>query len=147
MCSECFVPNSAWCFHSLHHRRQGKKELPSAQSLRQASKWVADCCVYSAQFSILLCTSLWSSCGWVTFKLSNLHKPPPPSLFFPDNCVKNSGSVQEGVDFDENSHNSLEPRGWWEYTVHYVCVCACSSGIEESNNERFVLLYKEMYIM
>ncbi|XP_044000226.1 ephrin-A5b-like [Gambusia affinis] len=27
-----------------------------------------------------------------------------------NNCVKNSGSSQEGVEFDENSHNSLEPR-------------------------------------
>lgn len=27
-----------------------------------------------------------------------------------NNCSKNSGSSQEGVDFDDNSHNSLEPR-------------------------------------
>ncbi|XP_071390180.1 ephrin-A5b-like isoform X1 [Centroberyx affinis] len=27
-----------------------------------------------------------------------------------NNCVKNSGNVQEGVDFDERIHNSLEPR-------------------------------------
>uniref|UniRef100_A0A3Q3DXX9 EPH-related receptor tyrosine kinase ligand 7 n=1 Tax=Hippocampus comes TaxID=109280 RepID=A0A3Q3DXX9_HIPCM len=34
---------------------------------------------------------------------------------FQDNCVRNSGGVQEGVDFDESSHNSLEPRGWWDF--------------------------------
>ncbi|XP_051907102.1 ephrin-A5b-like [Hippocampus zosterae] len=27
-----------------------------------------------------------------------------------NNCVRNSGGVQEGLDFDESSHNSLEPR-------------------------------------
>ncbi|KAK5878562.1 hypothetical protein CesoFtcFv8_023960 [Champsocephalus esox] len=27
-----------------------------------------------------------------------------------NNCVKEPGTVQEGVDFDDNSHNSLEPR-------------------------------------
>ncbi|KAG7240854.1 hypothetical protein INR49_023428, partial [Caranx melampygus] len=27
-----------------------------------------------------------------------------------NNCVKNTGGVQEGVDFEDNSHNSLEPR-------------------------------------
>ncbi|CAI5666342.1 ephrin-A5b isoform X1 [Oreochromis niloticus] len=26
-----------------------------------------------------------------------------------NNCVKNSGTVEEGVNFDDNSHNSLEP--------------------------------------
>lgn len=30
---------------------------------------------------------------------------------FPDNCVKHSGSMQEGMNFEDNSHNSLEPRG------------------------------------
>lgn len=46
---------------------------------------------------------------------------PSPLCFFKDNCVKNAGSVQEGVDFEDNSHNSLEPRGWWEYTLFSVC--------------------------
>uniref|UniRef100_A0A672JPP0 EPH-related receptor tyrosine kinase ligand 7 n=1 Tax=Salarias fasciatus TaxID=181472 RepID=A0A672JPP0_SALFA len=32
-----------------------------------------------------------------------------------NNCVKSSGSAQEGVDFDDNSHNSLEPRGGWKH--------------------------------
>lgn len=32
-------------------------------------------------------------------------------FFFQDNCVKHSGSMQEGMDFEDNSHNSLEPRG------------------------------------
>lgn len=38
-----------------------------------------------------------------------------PSVFFhQDNCVKHSGSVQEGLEFD-NSHNSIEPRGQCMY--------------------------------
>ncbi|TWW66775.1 Ephrin-A5b AL-1 EPH-related receptor tyrosine kinase ligand 7, partial [Takifugu flavidus] len=27
-----------------------------------------------------------------------------------NNCIKQSGSTQEGVEFEDNSHNSLEPR-------------------------------------
>lgn len=53
----------------------------------------------------------------MTFNSSNLHIS---SLFLLDNCVKNSGTVEEGVNFDDNSHNSLEPGGWWEYTVQFM---------------------------
>ena len=31
--------------------------------------------------------------------------------FIQDNCVKHSGSMQEGMEFEDNTHNSLEPRG------------------------------------
>lgn len=67
-------------------------------------------------FSVLWSVpALSSGCGRVSLQLSNLHIS---SLFSQDNCSKNSGSPQEGVDFDDNSHNSLEPRGWWEWTAH-----------------------------
>lgn len=56
----------------------------------------------------------------MTFDFPNL---PIFSLFSKDNCVKNGGNAQEGVDFDENNHNSLEPGGWLENTVHNVCSC------------------------
>lgn len=78
----CFVFNSVWCLHSLHHWWQGKKDLPSTQSLRQASEWVTNCYVYSSGFSILLCTGLRSCCGRVTFGFTNLYIPFSPLLCF-----------------------------------------------------------------
>ncbi|CAL8387044.1 unnamed protein product [Boreogadus saida] len=45
----------------------------------------------------------------MTFDSYNLHISPHVS-FVADNCVKSPGNAQEGVDFDERSHNSLEPR-------------------------------------
>lgn len=48
-----------------------------------------------------------ASCDWVA-------EPDSPDVFVPlDNCVKDPGSEQDGVNFDENNHNSLEPRGWY----------------------------------
>lgn len=61
--------------HSLYHWQQGEKELPSTQSLRQASQWVLSQIVMSSlpSFSFGALPALWSSCGPVTFDFSNLH--------------------------------------------------------------------------
>ncbi len=122
MCLKCFVLNSAWCFHSLHHWRQGKKELPSTQSLRQASKWVADCCVYSAQFSILLCTSLWSGCGRVTFKFSNLHIFSLLFVFPRQLCEKLWERAGRGRFWRQQSQF---PRTQRLVGINSTCVCVC----------------------
>lgn len=66
----------------------------------------------------------WKSSSGLRVSLSFVVSPPPhppphrshclicSSCFLQDNCSKNSGNSQEEVDFDDNSHNSLEPRGW-----------------------------------
>lgn len=104
--------------NSLHHGPHGKTKLPSTESICQAPKWVG-CCV-SAHFSILS----GNSCDQTVNKRCPISFVNTlSSLFFQDNCIKHSGSTQEGVEFEDNSHNSLEPRGECAFVRVFVCVC------------------------
>ena len=81
----------------------------------------------------------------MTFDSYNLHISPHVS-FVADNCVKSPGNAQEGVDFDERSHNSLEPRGLFD-CVGFVrvpcsaCVFVCFSEFGECFSRGLALFH------